>query len=100
MQRRPAALRRFGVDVRAHLRVGRRHLREPTPQRTEIEHRAADQQRQLAAPVNVVDRLPRIAHELAGRIRLRRVENVDEVMRMTRAAPRRDGLPVPMSMPR
>ena len=82
MQRRPAALRRFGIDCRTHCRVRRRHLRESAAQRTEIEHRAADQQRQLAARVDVVDRLPRVAHELSGRVRLRRIENVDQVMRI------------------
>ena len=76
------AQRRFGVDRRAHCGVGRRHLRESAAQRTEIEHRAADQQRQLAARADVVDRPPRVAHELARRIRLRRIENVDQVMRM------------------
>ena len=82
VQRRPAALRGLGIDRSSHSRIRLRHIRESTAQCTEIEHRAADQQRQLAAGTDVVDRAPRVAHELPGRVRLQRIENVDEVMRM------------------
>ena len=54
----------------AHRAIGGRHCIEPVEQRFEVEHRAADEQRQAAAGGDLADQPGRVADEARRRIRL------------------------------
>ena len=81
VQRGPAARCGLGIERGAQAAVRRRHLVQAVEQRLEVEHRAADQQRQSAARVDLADQPRRVGDELRRRVGLARVEHVDQVMR-------------------
>ena len=81
MHRRPAELRRLVIQRCTRGRVGGGQVIEAGRECTRIEHRAAHQQRQSTSAANFADQLPRIAHEAGGRIRLARIDQIDQVMR-------------------
>jgi hypothetical protein len=95
----PAVRGGFGVDARAHGRIGRGHGVDAVEQRLEIQHGAAHQQRQRAARADLADEPRGIGHEGGGAVALARIEDVDQVVRH-RACSAAVGLAVPMSMPR
>ena len=81
VQRRIAVARGFGGERGTHLRVGRRHRIEAVEQRLEVEHRAADQQRQPAARADVTDQAARVGDEARRGIRIGWLDDVDQVVR-------------------
>ena len=85
MQRRPAALARLGVDGGAHFGIGLRQGVEPADQRPVVEHRAADDQRDLASRQNFSDRPDRLLAPAARGIAAVRIDDIDQVMRHGRA---------------
>ncbi len=100
VQRRPAELARLRVELVAQRRVRARQAREPLAQRAQIEQRAPDEQRQPAAGGDVAHGGGRVASESARRVRLARLEDVDQMVRQPARVQRRDGFAVPMSRPR
>src|SRR2546427_3165563 len=85
VQRRPAALGRFGVDPSAQRGVRLGELRESFAQCLEVEHRAADEEGDAAAGGDFPDQSYGVAAELGGRVAPGRVD--DELLR--RAVPQR-----------
>ena len=81
MQRRPAARGGLGIDARAHPGIGLGHGVQAFAQGLEVQHRAADQQGQVSALRDLVDEPPRVGHEARRGIGLRRIEDVDQVVR-------------------
>ena len=69
------------VDRGAHRGVGRRHRVEAVEQRLEVQHRAADEQRQRAARADRRDRRARVGDEARRRVALGRIDDVDQVVR-------------------
>ena len=84
MHRRPACLPRLTVEPRAKGGVRSRQRAQAVGERFEVEHRAADQQRHAAARANGGDGGQRVGTESGGGIGLRRIDDVDEVMRDAR----------------
>ena len=91
MQRGPALGGGARVDTRAHGGVGLRQRAQALGQRLEIEHRAAGDDRHTAARAYRRDRRLGIAAKARGGVRLRRVDDVDQVVRNAGAC-RRVGL--------
>ena len=56
VQRAPAKLRRFAIELGTDGSIGARQRREAVAQRAQIEQRAADEQRQPAARADLGDR--------------------------------------------
>ena len=72
---------------------------QPFPQCLCVQHRSADQQRQLAALANLSNRHSCVAHKVGSRIGFGRITDIDQVVRnCARSAVL--GFAVPMSMPR
>ena len=86
----PAKLRRFAIELGTDGLIGARQRREAVAQSAQIEQCAADQQRQSAARADLRDRARGILREASRRVRLRGLEDVDEVVRH-RSAGRRGG---------
>ena len=81
VQRRPAGARGALVDRGAHFGVGAGQRVEAVEQRLEVEHRAADQERDRAARADRRDRRIGIGDEARRRIALGRIDDVDQVVR-------------------
>ena len=81
VQGRDAFLGNAQIQLGADSQVGRRQRIQPLGQGFEIQHRAADQQRQLAPGVDLGDQPSRVVDEGRRRVGLRRVEDVDQVVR-------------------
>ncbi len=100
MQRRPALRPGALLEARADRRVGLGQRRDAVQQRAEIQHRAADQQRHVAARADVGDQRP-VRRARSGR---RNTARRDRRCRPGDAAPARapprPACAVPMSMPR
>ena len=88
----------LGLEPAPYVGLGPGEL-EPVQHRPRVERRAADQHGRPAAAAHLGDRLPRPALELRHGQRLGDVEQVEQVMRVRRAARPAGGLAVPMSMP-
>ncbi len=84
-QRVEAVARELRGEPGAHLAVGRGQRVEALEQRLEVEHRAADEQRQRAARGDAGDQPLGVGDEARRRVRLGRVEDVDQVVRHARA---------------
>ena len=69
------------VERGTHAAVGGGHGVEPFEQRFVVQHRAAHEQRQLAACADLGDEALRVKHEARGRVGLGWVDDVDEVVR-------------------
>lgn len=85
VQRGPAVARGVGIECRTDLRIGARQVVEPLRQRLVVQHRAAREQRRAAARDDLADQPQRVRTEFRGRIRVGRVDDVDQVMRHARA---------------
>ena len=85
MQRRPAVRCGLGVDRGPHLRVAFGQRIEPVEQGLHIQHRAAHQQRGTAARVDLGDQARGVGGEARGGVRVGRFDDVDQVVRHTRA---------------
>ena len=85
MHPRPADCRGLGFERGAHRGVGRRHVVQALHECLEIQHRPTHQQRQFSARVDLADQPLRVAREVGGTVRLRRVADVDQVVRHGRA---------------
>lgn len=85
VQRGPAIALGFGIERRAHVRIGARQVIEPLRQRLVVQHRAAREQRRAAARGDLADQAQRVRAETRGRIRIGRIDDVDQVMRHARA---------------
>ena len=83
VQRRPAALRRLRFDRLPQDRVGRRQIGDAFEQHLVVEHRAADEERHLAARRDLGHHRLHVGQEAAGRIRLIGRDQVDQVVRIT-----------------
>ena len=77
-----------------------RQRRDATDERTQVQHRAADQQRHAATRFDVGDGVRGVAHELPRRITRVRLDEVDEVMGHRARCVAASGLALPMSSPR
>ena len=81
MQRGPARARaRSSMSARTAGSASGKRI-EAVEQRLEVQHRAADQQRHVAALANRRDRRARVGDEARRRIALGRVDDVDQVVR-------------------
>ncbi len=85
MHRGPAYVGGHRVDHPARVRVCLRQDREPFAEGLEVQHGAAHEQGHTAGGDDVVDALPGVLRKARGGVRLRRVEDVDEVMRHPQA---------------
>ena len=83
MNRRPALFQSHCLNPRTHHRIRRRHTGQATGQRLEIQHGAAHQQRHAATRGNILYQRQGIITKPCCRIRLGRVEHIDQVMRIT-----------------
>jgi hypothetical protein len=81
VQGRPAGACGALVDCRADRGIGLGQRVEAIEQRLEIEHRAADEQRDRAARADRRDRRVGVGDEARRRIALGRVDDVDQVVR-------------------
>ena len=81
VQGRPAFAGGACVDRGAHFGVGGGHRVEAVEPGLEVEHRAADQERDRAARADRLDRRARVGNEARRRVALRRVGDVDAVVR-------------------
>ncbi len=82
MQRRPTVRLRFRVDCVAYCLIRTRQTGDAPRKGTEIHHRAPDEQRYYTARGKDLVHFPvGIAHELARRVALFRIEEVDQAMR-------------------
>jgi len=72
---------RLGVDALAHAGIGLGHGVQPFAQGLEVQHRAAHQQRQVAALRDFADEPLRVGDEARRRVGQSRVEDVDQVVR-------------------
>ena len=84
VQRRPPMLRRLLRQPRADRRRRFRQRRQALLQRAEIQAGATDQQWHPALRSDPLHRLPRIGAEVRRRIRLRRIADIDQRVRMAR----------------
>ena len=85
VQRRPAAVPRLGFDCRTQSRVRRGQVRQAFAQRLEVQHRPADEQREVAARRDPAHRRERVGAEPRGGVGRGRIEDVDQMMRHARA---------------
>ena len=69
-----------GVDLGADGRIGAGQIGETLRERLVVQHRAANDERQLAACADGVDQCVGIGGELRGGIRVERIDDVDQVM--------------------
>ena len=81
MQRGPTFTRGTGIDLRPQLPIGGRQCGQAFGERFEVEHCAAGEDRHTAAAADVRDRPKRVVRERRGGISLRRIDDVDQVMR-------------------
>ncbi|KAG0910045.1 hypothetical protein G6F31_021569 [Rhizopus arrhizus] len=81
MQRGPALRGCAGFQCGAQGRVGLRQVVQPVAKRLVVHHRAAGQQRNASPRADLVDQAQRGGAELGRRIRLRRVQDVQQVLR-------------------
>ena len=88
------------VDPRPDPGVRRGQRRDAPREGAEVEHRAADQQRHAAPRTDLGDQAQRVAPEPTSRVAVRRVADVDQVVRARPHGLPAEGLAVPMSMPR
>src|SRR6266568_605948 len=80
VQRLRAALRRRSIDVGAHLGVGFGQIGKSFAQRLEVKHGAPDEQRDPPTRCDFPHQAQRVFSETGGRIRLGRVDDVDQVV--------------------
>jgi hypothetical protein len=85
MQCRPAFPGRACVDAPPYLRVSVRQSAQSFGQRLEVQHRTADEQRHAPAGADPGSRRERIRPEPCRGIRFARIDDVDQVVRDTRA---------------
>ena len=81
MHPRPAVHRRFRFQFAPHAGIGGRHRVQAFEQRLEVQHRAADQQGQLAAGVDLGDQRSGIGREFGRAVGPHRIADVDQVVR-------------------
>lgn len=81
VQTYPAAFGRLALELGTHTRIRRGHLRQATQHGAKIQTCAADQQRQLSTLLCGVHAGARVGREVARRIDLVRITNVDHGMR-------------------
>lgn len=81
----PAIARGFRIESRAHVRIGAGQVVEPLRQRLVVQHRAAREQRRAAARGDLTDQAQRVGAETRGRIRVGRIDDVDQMVRHARA---------------
>ena len=80
MQGRPAVGGGFKRQGRAHGRVSLGHVVQAVEQGFEVQHGAADQQRQFAARANVFNQLLCVLYKFSSAVSFERVANVNQVM--------------------
>src|SRR5690349_12258060 len=85
MELRPTFTRGASVNGLTHIKARLGQRRYAAPERTEIEHRAADEQGQTTAFMNGGDECYGVLHEATCGVAVGRLADVDEVMRYTRA---------------
>src|SRR5262245_2460284 len=81
MQCRPTDARCAVIDGFTQLRRRCRQRRDAPPESTEIQHGAADEERDTSTALNLIDEPNGVLHETAGRIALGGVTDVDQMMR-------------------
>ena len=81
VQRRPALLQSPRFDALAHVGIGSRHGVKAVHQRLEIQHGAADEQRQRAARANLGNQKGGVLHEGGGAVGLPGLADVNEMVR-------------------
>lgn len=81
VQRLQAVLGGFAVELGAHSRIRARQHRETVTQGAQVKQRPADEQRQSAARANFVDKRAGLARKTSRRVRFRRIQDVDQMMR-------------------
>ena len=84
MQHLPALASRLGLQLRAQGGVGCRHISQTFQQCLEIQHGAAHQQRNTTTRRGCRHGLQGVGTKLCRRIGLRRVANIDQLMRVLR----------------
>jgi hypothetical protein len=78
---RPAQRSTLCIEARTHCGFGGWHLVDAVDQRLEVKHRAANEQRQPAAPTDFRDQPRGVRDERGGVVAFARVADVDEVVR-------------------
>ncbi len=81
VQRRPAARGGLVFDRQSELRIGGRQRRQAPFQCAKVQEGAADQQRHVAAGLDLRDQALRVVAKFARRVGLVRIANVDQVVR-------------------
>ena len=81
MESRPPKPCGAGIELRAKLRGGGRKLGQAMEERSEVQHGATHQERDLLPGVDRTDAGEGILYEAPGGVALGRLADVDEVMR-------------------
>ena len=84
MQHLPALASRLSLQLRTQSGVGCRHISQPLQQCLEIQHGAAHQQRNTTTRRGCSHGLQGVGAKLCRRIGLRRIANIDQLMRVLR----------------